>query len=106
MDAFNPEGSELDANSPSTTLPTELTQMSQSAASESPTPNCPPIPRQHSVSHHVITDKKAWFLSLDVETSGERAGIIQISGEIAHIYHKSDGKSPAKDTVNEVYPEP
>lgn len=42
--AFNPKGSELYAISPSTTLPTEPTQMSQSATSKPPTPNGPPVP--------------------------------------------------------------
>ena len=104
--AFNPEGRPSDPNFLDPTPPTETTNTTTSDPSQPPTPVTPPIPRGRSIAHHAIKDEKAVVLSLDVETAGERAGIIQISGELAQLFLQPTGKSTTNDTLGAVYREP
>eukprot|EP00956_Cyclotella_meneghiniana_P038892 scaffold161728_cov66-Cyclotella_meneghiniana.AAC.1 len=61
-------------------------------------PNHPKL-RLRSDAHDIIVNQKAVFLSLDVETGGEMAGIIQLSAEISRIEIEQQGKSFSKDTA-------
>ncbi len=58
-------------------------------------PDTPPaIPRGRSIAHKAIVDKKAVFLSLDVETGGEfcgPSGLLQLSGELFRIEIELNG---------------
>jgi len=57
------------------------------------------IPRGKSIAHHILFNK-AVFLSFDIETGGEKCGIIQISCECFQILN---GEGERKGTFDEVY---
>jgi hypothetical protein len=40
------------------------------------------IPKGRSIAHNTFDNHQAVFLSFDIETAGEKAGIVQISAEI------------------------
>ena len=40
------------------------------------------IPKGRSITHNIFDNQNAVFLSFDIETAGEIAGIVQISAEI------------------------
>jgi hypothetical protein len=53
------------------------------------------IPKGRSIAHNIFNNPNAVFLSFDIETAGEIAGIVQISAEIVRFEINSAKK---KDT--------
>ena len=51
----------------------------------------PPPLKGRSMAHHLLTQKKMVFVSLDLETGGEICGIIQLSAEIVRVELKRGG---------------
>ena len=81
---------------------TEPMDIEESKPSQPPKSNPPNSPKLRSDAHDIIVNQKAVFLSLDVETGGELAGIIQLSAEISRIEIEQQGKSFSKDTPEHV----
>ncbi len=50
------------------------------------------IPGGQSIAHHMINNHLCQFLSIDIETGGDIAGIIQLSAEITQMKLVSTGK--------------
>ena len=75
---------------------------------QAPPTDRPPKPRGRSDAHHLLCNKKAVFISFDIEIGGEYAGIIQLSTELSRIYIERPTKKTVfnKDEVHEVYREP
>ena len=59
-------------------------------------------PKERSIAHHPIVNGKVAYLSFDIETAGEYAGIVQMSGEIFRLALEQGGKSKRKDTATSV----
>ena len=54
------------------------------------------------MAHHLLTQKKMVFVSLDLETGGEICGIIQLSADIVRVELKRGGVTYAKDSLTTV----
>jgi hypothetical protein len=50
------------------------------------------IPGGRSIAHHTINNHLCQFLSIDIKTGGDIAGIIQLSAEITQMKLVSTGK--------------
>jgi hypothetical protein len=50
------------------------------------------IPGGRSIAHHTLNNHLCQFLSIDIETGGDFAGIIQLSAELVHMKLLSTGK--------------
>ena len=64
-----------------------------------------PIPRGRSIAHHHIANKKAVFLSLDVETGGEfcgPSGLLQLSAELFRMEIKHNGWNDVAENMQRV----
>ncbi len=59
------------------------------------------IPGGRSISHHTLNNHLCQFLSIDIETGGEFAGIIQLSAEIVHMKLLLTGKKLASDKAED-----
>jgi hypothetical protein len=55
------------------------------------------IPKGRSIAHNIFDNQNAVFLSFDIETAGEIAGIVQISAEIVRFKINSAKKKVGSD---------
>lgn len=101
--AFNVQEPPSDENLQPSHATTEPMNIDDSEPSQPPKSNPPNRPKLRSDAHDIIVNQKAVFLSLDVETGGELAGIIQLSAEISRIEIEQQGKSCTKDTAEHVF---
>ena len=104
--AFNVQEPPSDKNFQLFPPTTEPMDIDQSDHSQPPISNSPTHPKLRSAAHDIIVNQKAVFLSLDVETGGEVAGIIQLSAEISRIEIEQHGNSCTKDIAEHIYREP
>jgi hypothetical protein len=59
------------------------------------------IPGGRSIAHHTLNNHLCQFLSTDIETGGEFAGIIQLSAEIVHMKLLLMGKKLASEKAED-----
>ncbi len=59
------------------------------------------IPGGRSIAHHTLNNHLCQYLSIDIETGGEIAGIIQLSAEIVHMKLVSMGRKLASDKAED-----
>jgi hypothetical protein len=59
------------------------------------------IPGGRSIAHHTLNNHLCQYVSIDVETGGEIAGIIQLSAEIVHMKLVSKGRKLASDKAED-----
>ena len=59
------------------------------------------IPGGRSIAHHTLNNHLCQFLSIDIETGGDFAGIIQLSAELVHMKLLSTGKKIASDKAED-----
>jgi hypothetical protein len=59
------------------------------------------IPGGRSIAHHKLKHNLCQFLSIDIETGGDIAGIIQLSAELVHMKLVSTGKNVASDKAED-----
>ncbi len=59
------------------------------------------IPGGRSISHHTLNNQLCQYLSIDNETGGEIAGIIQLSAEIVHMKLVSTGRKLTSDKAED-----
>ena len=55
-----------------------------------------------SICHHLMKQNKLVFISLDLETGGDRCGIIQLSAELLRIKLKREENLTSKDSLSSV----
>ncbi len=59
------------------------------------------IPGSRSIAHHTLNNHLCQFLSIDIETGVDFAGIIQLSAELVHMKLLSTGKKIASDKAED-----
>jgi hypothetical protein len=57
------------------------------------------IPKGRSVAHFLFYNKRAHYISFDIETGGEYVGIVQISAQVIHLTLTAKGSTITKDTA-------
>ena len=60
------------------------------------------IPKGRSIAHTIFNNQRSVFLSFDIETAGERAGIVQISAEILRFKINSVKKTVGSDYAKDI----
>jgi hypothetical protein len=60
------------------------------------------IPKGRSITHNIFDNQRAIFLSFDIETAGEIAGIVQISAEIVRLKIDSAKKKVGSDHAGDI----
>ena len=50
------------------------------------------VPKGRSIAHHLFHNQQAVFMSFEIKTAGEIAGIVQISAEIVCLKMNADGR--------------
>ena len=60
------------------------------------------IPKGRSIAHKIFNNQHAVFLSFDIETAGEIAGIVQISAEIVHLKINLTKKKVGSDYADDI----
>jgi hypothetical protein len=60
------------------------------------------IPKGRSITHNIFDNQRAIFLSFDIETAGEIAGIVQISAEIVRLKIDSAKKKVGFDHAGNI----
>ena len=60
------------------------------------------IPKGRSIAHNTFNNQRAVFLSFDIETAGEIAGIVQISEEIVRLKINSAKKKVGSDHAGDI----
>ena len=63
------------------------------------------IPKGGSITHNIFDNQRAIFLSFDIETAGEIAGIVQISAEIVRLKIDSAKKKVGSDHAGDILQE-
>ena len=56
------------------------------------------VPKGRSIAHHLLHNQLSVFMSFDIETAGEIAGIVQISAELVRM--KMDGTKVGSDRAD------
>jgi hypothetical protein len=59
------------------------------------------IPGGRSIAHHTLNNHLCQYLSIDIETGGEIAGIIQLSAEIVQMKLVSTGRKLTSDKAED-----
>ncbi len=59
------------------------------------------IPGSRSIAHHTLNNHLCQFLSIDIETGGDFAGIIQLLAELVHMKLLLTGKKIASDKAED-----
>ena len=60
------------------------------------------IPKGRSIAHTIFNNQQSVFLSFDIETAGEIAGIVQISAEIVRFKINSAKKTVGSDCADDI----
>ena len=60
------------------------------------------IPKGRSIAHNIFDNQSAVFLSFDIETAGEIAGIVQISAEIVRFKINLENKKVGSDHAGDI----
>jgi hypothetical protein len=60
------------------------------------------IPKGRSIAHNIFDNQNVVFLSFDIETAGEIAGIVQISAEIVRFKINSAKKKVGSDHAGDI----
>jgi DNA polymerase III epsilon subunit-like protein len=60
------------------------------------------IPKGRSIAHTIFNNQQSVFLSFDIETAGEIAGIVQISAEIVRFKINSAKKTVGSDYADDI----
>ena len=60
------------------------------------------IPKGRSIAHNIFDNQNAVFLSFDIETAGEIAGIVQISAEIVRFKINLENKKVGSDHAGDI----
>jgi hypothetical protein len=60
------------------------------------------IPKGRSIAHTIFNNQQSVFLSFDIETAGEIAGIVQISAEIVHFKINLAKKTVGSDYEDDI----
>ncbi len=60
------------------------------------------IPKGRSITHNIFNNQQAVFLSFDIKTVGDIAGIVQISAEIVHFKNNSAKTKVGSDHADNI----
>lgn len=63
-------------------------------------------PKHCSIAHNIINNQIAYFVSLDIETAGDIAGIVQLSAELCRTTIVSEEGYATRDTATRIKREP
>ncbi len=59
--------------------------------------NLPPIPRGKSIAHHHIQEQNVVYCSFDIETGGDKCGILQLSTQLFRINREGEMNTCTED---------
>ena len=74
-------------------VPSTINLPTEEAPSSAHQDNQRPIPHNKSIAHWPISENRAVFVSLDIETRGSYCGIVQISAEIFSTTNTTQGRA-------------